>query len=104
MTRRSFIAGAALAMRAAAKTREIRKAIMYATIRIDAPVHAKFAAVREAGFAGIEPMSHMSQSEMLDALAATGLNAASVCCSTHWKQLAIRTQTGTARMLTDKIC
>jgi L-ribulose-5-phosphate 3-epimerase len=34
----------------------------------------------------LEPMSHMTQSEVLDAFAATGLKAASVCCATHWKQ------------------
>jgi L-ribulose-5-phosphate 3-epimerase len=41
--------------------------------------------VKEAGFAGIEPMSHMTQSEVLDAFHSTGLKPASVCCSTHWK-------------------
>ncbi len=46
----------------------------------------KFKVVKEAGFAGIEPMSHMQQNEVLDAFAATGLKAASVCCNTHWKQ------------------
>ncbi|HWD98059.1 MAG TPA: sugar phosphate isomerase/epimerase family protein [Bryobacteraceae bacterium] len=91
MNRRSFIASgagaaAALAFHAQAKTRDIRKAIMYETIRIDAPVLGKFKAVKEAGFVGIEPMSHMSQSEVLDAFGATGLKPASVCCATHWKQ------------------
>lgn len=88
VNRRSFLlaANAALAASAAAKTRDVRKAIMYATIQMDVPVMAKFKAVKEAGFAGIEPMSHMPQSEVLDAFAATGLKPASVCCSTHWKQ------------------
>jgi L-ribulose-5-phosphate 3-epimerase len=88
VNRRNFLiaGGAGLAVPALAKTRDIGKAIMYATIQMDAPVMAKFRAVREAGFAGLEPMSHMSQSEVLDAFAATGLKAASVCCSTHWKQ------------------
>jgi hexulose-6-phosphate isomerase len=53
---------------------------------MDAPVLAKFKAVKEAGFAGMEPMSHMPQSEVQDAFAATGLKPASVCCATHWKQ------------------
>ncbi len=70
----------------AAKTRDIRKGIMYATIDMKVSVLEKFKAVKEAGFAGIEPMSHMTQSEVLDAFAATGLKAASVCCNTHWKQ------------------
>lgn len=59
---------------------------MYATIQIDGSILQKFTAVKEAGFQGIEPMSHMSQNETLDAFASTGLKAASVCCSTHWKQ------------------
>src|ERR1700730_7783144 len=88
VNRRSFLlaANAALAASASAKTRDVRKAIMYATIQMDVPIMAKFKAVKEAGFAGIEPMSHMPQSEVLDAFAATGLKPASVCCSTHWKQ------------------
>lgn len=59
---------------------------MYATIQLPGSVMDKFRAVKEAGFAGIEPMSHLPQNEVLDAFAATGLKAASVCCSTHWKQ------------------
>lgn len=88
VNRRSFLlaANAALAASASAKTRDVRKAIMYATIQMDVPIMAKFKAVKEAGFAGIEPMSHMPQSEVLDAFAASGLKPASVCCSTHWKQ------------------
>jgi L-ribulose-5-phosphate 3-epimerase len=88
VNRRHFLlaGGAALALPALGKTRDIRKAIMYATIQMDAPILAKFKAVKEAGFAGMEPMSHMPQSEVLDAFAATGLKPASVCCATHWKQ------------------
>lgn len=78
--------GAAVTASVLAKTRNLRKAIMYATIQMDVPVAAKFRAVKDAGFAGIEPMSHMPRSEVLDAFAATGLKAASVCCATHWKQ------------------
>ncbi len=83
-------AGAALVPTAFGKTRDLHKAIMYGTVslgdRKDASVLEKFKAVKAAGFEGIEPMSHMSQSEVLDAFGATGLKAASVCCSTHWKQ------------------
>src|SRR4051812_2758513 len=88
VNRRHFLlAGtAALASPALAKARDIRKAIMYATIQMDAPILAKFKAVKEAGFGGIDPMSHMPQNEVLDAFAATGLKPASVCCATHWKQ------------------
>ncbi len=83
LTRRTFLA--ATAMAASAKSRDIRKAIMYETVKVEGPVMVKFQAVKEAGFAGIEPMSHLSQSEVLEAFQATGLKAASVCCSTHWK-------------------
>jgi len=58
---------------------------MYETLKLQGTVREKFLAVKTAGFAGVEPMSHMSQAEVLDALGASGLSAASVCCSTHWK-------------------
>src|SRR5262249_15184079 len=44
----------------------------------------KFQAIKAAGFEGVEPMSHMNQEEVLQALEMTGLKAASVCCNTHW--------------------
>jgi len=88
VNRRHFIAAAAagIAVETQAKTRDIHKAIMYATIQVPGSVMEKFRAVKEGGFEGIEPMSHMTQSEVLDAFGATGLKAASVCCNTHWKQ------------------
>jgi hypothetical protein len=76
INRRRFLitAGAALAAPAlSAKTRDLHKAIMYATIGFKGTVMEKFQAVKEAGFEGIEPMSHMTQSEVLAAFAATGL-------------------------------
>src|SRR6185503_355791 len=57
-----------------------------ATIGIKGSVMEKFKAVKEAGFAGIEPMSHMNQDEVLTAREVTGLQLPSVCCSTHWNQ------------------
>jgi L-ribulose-5-phosphate 3-epimerase len=66
------------------KKREIKKAIMYATIGYPGSVLKKLTAVQAAGFAGVEPMSHMKQEEVLEALDKTGLKAASVCCNTHW--------------------
>lgn len=90
VNRRTFLTTTALAAAGTslsqAKTRDLRKGIMYATIDMKVSVLEKFKAVKEAGFAGLEPMSHMTQSEVLDAFAATGLKAASVCCNTHWKQ------------------
>jgi hexulose-6-phosphate isomerase len=88
LNRRIFLKAAAAlaALPAGAKEREIRKAIMYETVKVEGPVMTKFQAVKEAGFVGIEPMSHMTQSEVLDAFQATGLKAASCCCATHWKK------------------
>jgi hexulose-6-phosphate isomerase len=95
MNRRDFIklgggvmATAALnplaAAEAPAKKRTIKKAIMYATIGIKGTVLEQFRAVKNAGFKGVEPMSHMNHDEVLKALDETGLKPASVCCNTHW--------------------
>ena len=92
MNRRTFVkttaalSTLAAAGKAFAAERNLRKGIMYATIKLPgSSVLDKFKAVKTAGFDGIEPMSHMSQTEVLDAFHATGLSAASVCCNTHWK-------------------
>ena len=69
-----------------AKKRDVKKAIMYATIGFKGSVLEKFQAAKVAGFEGVEPMSHMPQDEVLAAFAATGLKAASVCCNTHWSK------------------
>jgi hexulose-6-phosphate isomerase len=94
LTRRDFLKTSTGAVAATAfgmaghaaddKKRSIQKAIMYATIGYKGTVLEKFKAVKEAGFAGVEPMSHMKQDEVLKALEETGLKAASVCCDTHW--------------------
>jgi hexulose-6-phosphate isomerase len=68
----------------AAKKRTLKKAIMYATIGFKGSVLEKFEAVKAAGFEGVEPMSHMKQDEVVQALEKSGLKAASVCCDTHW--------------------
>jgi hexulose-6-phosphate isomerase len=41
--------------------------------------------VKDAGFEGVEPNSHMNQDEVVEAMEKTGLKAASVCCGTHWQ-------------------
>ncbi len=95
MNRRSFIklaagttATAALVPHAlaAASRRNLRKAIMYPTIGVKGTVLEKFRAMKEAGFEGVEPMGGMNREEVLAALKATGLEAASVCCHTHWQK------------------
>jgi len=57
---------------------------MYATIGFKGSVLEKFKALKEAGFEGVEPMSHMNREEVMRAFQETGLKAASVCCNTHW--------------------
>jgi hexulose-6-phosphate isomerase len=96
MNRRDFLklgggaaAGAALvptalAARATETKPKLHKAMMYATIGYPGTVLEKFRAVKAAGFEGVEPMSHMKQDEVVEALEASGLKAASVCCNTHW--------------------
>ena len=95
MNRRSFLkvtAGAVASAaflphsqaQAAAPRRNLRKAIMYSTIGMKGTVLEKFRAMKEAGFAGVEPMGGMDRDEVLAAFKATGLHAASVCCHTHW--------------------
>jgi hexulose-6-phosphate isomerase len=93
MNRRSFLkatagaaASAALLPRshAAESKRNLRKAIMYSTIGMKGTVLEKFRAMKEAGFEGVEPMGGMDREEVLAAFKATGLQAASVCCHTHW--------------------
>ncbi len=71
---------------ASTNKRSIRKAIMYETVKTGSTVLDKFQAIKAAGFEGVEPSSHMDQAEVLSALKASGLSAASVCCSTHWKK------------------
>ena len=71
---------------AAPRKRRIKKAVMYATVGVKGSVLEKFKAIQDAGFEGVEPMSHMNQDEVLKALEATGLKAASTCCGTHWEK------------------
>src|SRR5947208_3623847 len=66
------------------KKRSLKKAVMYATIGFKGTVLEKLQALNAAGFEGVEPMSHMNQDEVMEALEKTGLKAASVCCSSHW--------------------
>lgn len=69
---------------AAPPKRNLRKAIMYSTIGMKGTILEKFRAMKEAGFDGVEPLGGMNRDEVLAAFKATGLQAASVCCHTHW--------------------
>src|SRR5881394_4143313 len=94
MNRRSFLkmtmgAAAAAAFApasSAASKRNLRKAIMYSTIGVKGSVLEKFRTMKEAGFEGVEPMGGMKREEVIAAFAETGLEAASVCCHTHWEK------------------
>jgi L-ribulose-5-phosphate 3-epimerase len=66
------------------KKRSIKKAIMWSTIDLKGSILEKCLAVQKAGFEGVEPMGGMDREQMVQALAQTGLKAASVCCHTHW--------------------
>jgi hexulose-6-phosphate isomerase len=99
LTRRDFVKAGTLtvaaalapaALRAAdapaatGRKRPIKKAIMWSTVGVKGSVLEKMKLVKEAGFEGVEPMGGMDQDEVVKALDATGLKAASVCCHTHW--------------------
>src|SRR3954467_12412708 len=95
INRRSFlkVAVGAAAMAAlgshgycAAPRRNLRKAIMYSTIGVKGSVLEQFRAMKEAGFEGGEPMGGMKREEVIAAFKETGLQAASVCCHTHWEK------------------
>ncbi len=91
-SRRRFLATAVataslpvlLARAADPKAPRLKKAIMFGTVGVKGSVLERFRAVKEAGFEGVEPNGGMDQDEVVRALEATGLQAASVCCHTHW--------------------
>lgn len=59
---------------------------MHSTIGVKGSVLEKYRVMKEAGFEGVEPMGGMNRDEVLSALKETGLQAASVCCHTHWEK------------------
>ncbi|MEI7730618.1 MAG: sugar phosphate isomerase/epimerase family protein [Verrucomicrobiota bacterium] len=94
MNRRHFVqttvAAAALAavtpaLAAEAKAKRTNKrGIMWATVGIKGSILDKMKAVKEAGFDGVEMMSHLNQEEVLKAREAVGLEILSVCGEKHW--------------------
>src|SRR6266508_6288189 len=94
MNRRSFLtiamggtaAAALLSPASAASNRKLRKAIMHSTIGVKGSVLEKYRVMKEAGFEGVEPMGGMNRDEVLAVLKETSLQAASVCCHTHWEK------------------
>jgi hexulose-6-phosphate isomerase len=59
---------------------------MFGTVGVKGSLLERMQAVKEAGFEGVEPDSHLNQEEVLRARDATGLHIPSVCCATHWNQ------------------
>jgi len=101
MNRREFIrAGGALALASLAPgalaaeatapaqpaSRSLKKGIMWDTVGVKGSVLERMKAVKEAGFDGVEMMSHMDQEEVLRARDETGLAIPSVCGRDHWKK------------------
>ncbi len=96
ISRRSFLHSATLATlsgiavsslaQAAPKPRQLKKAIMLGTLGMRGTLLERLQAAKDAGYEGVEAQGGMNQQEVLDVLGKTGLQAASVCCHTHWKQ------------------
>jgi len=67
--------------------RSLKKGIMWGSIGIGKTIMEKFQAAKDAGFDGVEVMSHLDRTEVLKARDATGLTIPSVCGAMHWKFL-----------------
>ncbi len=65
--------------------RNIKKGIMWGSIGVGETVHERFMAAKQAGFDGIEPMSHLDRADVIAARDKTGLKIPSVCGSLHGK-------------------
>jgi hexulose-6-phosphate isomerase len=99
MNRREFTRNTILASAAAAVPsmgfseifkpagRELKKGIMWGSIKVGETIMDKFLAAKAAGFDGVEVNSHMNREEVLAASKATGLPIPSVCNDRHWKFL-----------------
>jgi L-ribulose-5-phosphate 3-epimerase len=67
-----------------AQKRAIKKGIMWATVGLKGSVLEKMAAIKDAGFDGVEMMGGMDQDEVVSARDKTGLVIPSVCNAAHW--------------------
>jgi L-ribulose-5-phosphate 3-epimerase len=65
--------------------RNLKRGIMWGSIGIGKSIMEKFKYARDAGFEGVEVMSHLDRAEVLKASEVTGLPVASVCGELHWK-------------------
>jgi L-ribulose-5-phosphate 3-epimerase len=66
-------------------SRTLKKGIMWGSIGVGKTIQEKFEAAKQAGFDGIELMSHLDRNEVLKARDATGMPIPSVCGALHWK-------------------
>jgi hexulose-6-phosphate isomerase len=71
----------------ASPPRTLKKGIMWGSIGYGETIMDKFQAAKDAGFDGVEVMSHLNRDEVLKARDATGLVIPSVCGAMHWKYL-----------------
>jgi L-ribulose-5-phosphate 3-epimerase len=67
--------------------RNIKKGIMWGSLRVGKTIAEKFQAAKIAGFDGVEVNSHLDRNEVLKAMESTGLPVHSVCGAMHWKYL-----------------
>ncbi len=67
--------------------RSLKKGIMWGSLGVGKTIMEKFQAAKDAGFDGVEVMSHLDRTEVLKARDATGLPVPSVCDDKHWKFL-----------------
>jgi L-ribulose-5-phosphate 3-epimerase len=67
--------------------RSMKKGINWGSIATGKTILEKFQAAKDAGFEGVEIMSHFDRNEVLKARDTTGLAIPSVCGTKHWKFL-----------------
>jgi L-ribulose-5-phosphate 3-epimerase len=65
--------------------RNLKKGIMWGCIGVGETILEKFQAAKQAGFDGVEVMSHLNRDEVLKARDVTGMIIPSVCNAQHWK-------------------
>jgi hexulose-6-phosphate isomerase len=65
----------------------LKKGVMWGSIGIGNTIAEKFQSAKDAGFDGVEPMSHLDRAQVIAARDATGLAIPSVCGEHHWKYL-----------------
>ena len=68
-----------------AEQRNRKKGIMWGSIGFGNTILEKFQHAKDAGFDGVEVMSHLNRAETLKASEITGMPIASVCGALHWQ-------------------